>query len=925
MRSLRTAVFIAPSPRETWPAWRSLCREALMAYRLASLALDLDGMVYHLVRLLQLPARALPRTRGGRNRITRDINSRVSRILREREDFTEGVMKRDNRTGSDPDAARVIRCTALVRSGYISRAARTLGQSDLPAVDEKIIDVLRELHPSAQGDPPSIPSTAPILAIDSAALTTLVARKLKNGSSGGPSGWTGELVFALMDDPDCVQGICALVADMLNGQLPDQARTYLTCSILIPVSKPGGGVRPIAVSEVFYRLASLYALDLVRDVLPNIFEPIQLGVGSVGGSERAIHLLQAGLATMGPETVILKCDFKNAFNERKREQILSTLFDENSLRPLWRLSHWSYKAPSELLVLDNGGISASIRSEQGVKQGDGLGSLLFSLSVQSLYRRATRNVRNVRCVAVADDLNLIGPVGEVLRVFDDLSSDIRDTGLRLRASKCGLLWPHRTHLPAEFSKAAENRSIPIFHESMVTLGAPVGFDQDGMNTWLRGQVESHSRFFKLLLRPDFPVQVAFLLLRLCMVPSMGYLARVVPPRVLATHATTFDDMVTCTASEKLGLSPSIDNAAFIPLSLPIRLGGFGLRSVRLVSPAAYWASLACSAPYILDFVPDRQQFIRGELKGDFVENVKVCHQALRDMIQNVPKELVPTDPDKFWSNYGQGRVSRGLQKALSHLVDERVAAHYVVARNSRQDKQRMTSCSARNAGAWIMAVPQAPVVTLSDSDYCYAARHRLGLHPQHDLPPKCVCGESLRDDPAHFHSCPRLMPRAITARHDALVQVVASMFKRAGGMVTIEVKCEGETRIRPDIEIILPDRSLLVDVAVVHPAAPSRRSQAVLAAARDIENAKSAKYRAAASERGASFLAFIAESYGALGNQAGEVLKLLNNTLNQAPARPFELSERAVAETLSVALQRGNAFISHTGSLTVRAQAARVN
>ena len=77
-----------------------------------------------------------------------------------------------------------------------------------------------------------------------------------------------------------------------------------------------------------------------------------------------------------------------------------------------------------------------------------------------------------------------------------------------------------------------------------------------------------------------------------------------------------------------------------------------------------------------------------------------------------------------------------------------------------------------------------------------------------------------------------------------------------------------------------------------------------------------------ASERGASFLAFIAESYGALGNQAGEVLKLLNNTLNQAPARPFELSERAVAETLSVALQRGNAFISHTGSLTVRAQAA---
>ena len=88
------------------------------------------------------------------------------------------------------------------------------------------------------------------------------------------------------------------------------------------------------------------------------------------------------------------------------------------------------------------------------------------------------------------------------------------------------------------------------------------------------------------------------------------------------------------------------------------------------------------------------------------------------------------------------------------------------------------------------------------------------------------------------------MPRAITARHDTLVQILANMFKRAG-VVNIEVKCEGETRVRPDLEIILPDRSLLVDVAVVHPAAPSRRRVVALAAARDIENAKAAKYRSA--------------------------------------------------------------------------------
>ena len=152
-----------------------------------------------------------------------------------------------------------------------------------------------------------------------------------------------------------------------------------------------------------------------------------------------------------------------------------------------------------------------------------------------------------------------------------------------------------------------------------------------------------------------------------------------------------------------------------------------------------------------------------------------------------------------------------------------------------------------------------------------------------------MCNEPLRDDPAHFHSCHRLMPRAITARHDAIVHVLASMFRRVGD-VHIEVKCDGETRLRPDLEIILPDRALLVDVAMVHPAASGRKSTTALAAARDIENAKMAKYRPVAQQRGASFLAFIMESYGALGKQACEVLRVLNKALDRAPDRSYELS-----------------------------------
>ena len=292
------------------------------------------------------------------------------------------------------------------------------------------------------------------------------------------------------------------------------------------------------------------------------------------------------------------------------------------------------------------------------------------------------------------------------------------------------------------------------------------------------------------------------------------------------------------------------------------------------------------------------------------------------MIKDVPNELVPPDPVNIWGLYGQGAVSQGLQKALSALIDDRIAADYGTARGRRCDKQRMVSCSARNSGAWLMAIPSSPAVTLTDSDFQYAARHRLGLPPQHNLPANCVCGASLRDDSAHFHSCPRLMPRAVTARHDGIVQLLAAVFRRAGALVSIEVKYEGENRVRPDLEIILPDRSILADVAVVHPAAPSRKRLTPLSATRDIENAKAAKYLSIAAERGARFLAFIPESYGAFGKQAMDLLKLLDNTLDHAPARPSELSTRAVIEAISVTLQRGNAFISHSGSLMARAQAA---
>jgi hypothetical protein len=55
-------------------------------------------------------------------------------------------------------------------------------------------------------------------------------RKVANGSAPGPSGWTGELIKALVGDADCLAGLVALVEDIINGDLDDSARKYLLSS-----------------------------------------------------------------------------------------------------------------------------------------------------------------------------------------------------------------------------------------------------------------------------------------------------------------------------------------------------------------------------------------------------------------------------------------------------------------------------------------------------------------------------------------------------------------------------------------------------------------------------------------------------------------------------------------------------------------------
>ena len=117
----------------------------------------------------------------------------------------------------------------------------------------------------------------------------------------GLSGWSKSILVLLINDDRACAGLALLVQLIATGSIVDPIlRRALLSSSLMALSKPpapGGaqpaGIRPIAVGELFVKLACHWALDQVRDAdLRAIFEPIQLGIntpaGFEGGSE--IHI-----------------------------------------------------------------------------------------------------------------------------------------------------------------------------------------------------------------------------------------------------------------------------------------------------------------------------------------------------------------------------------------------------------------------------------------------------------------------------------------------------------------------------------------------------------------------------------------------------------------------------------------------------------
>jgi Reverse transcriptase (RNA-dependent DNA polymerase) len=158
----------------------------------------------------------------------------------------------------------------------------------------------------------------------------------------------------------------SLTTRVLDGGFPPVVGLLLTSANLIPLEIPGGGIGPIAVSELWRRLFANVIMKHQAAGIRESFEHQHLGVGTPLGSETIDHAAAKLLEMHGEsdEWACMAFDFSNAFNKVSPQ----TFLDECTIH-FPQVSPWlnfCYMSPHILRVV--GG--AIIEAESGTCQGD---------------------------------------------------------------------------------------------------------------------------------------------------------------------------------------------------------------------------------------------------------------------------------------------------------------------------------------------------------------------------------------------------------------------------------------------------------------------------------------------------------------------------------------------------------------------------
>ena len=234
--------------------------------------------------------------------------------------------------------------------------------------------------------------------------------------------------------------------------------------------------------------------------------------------------------------------------------------------------------------------------------------------------------------AFLDDLYVVTTRERARGAYDAVTEEVaRGAGVRTNLGKLRIWSKAGGECPPGFEEFGADTwaggAVPE-RRGIKVLGTPLGHPAF-VRTLTDKRLDDEERFLSKLLRLG-DVQCAWLLLSYCGVPRANHLVRVLPPEVAEEYAARHDCALWRCLCALLGCESRLgDTLARDVATLPVRLGGLGLRSAARTSPAAYWAAWVDGAAVLASKAPRLSALFLHEMRADEGSQVE-CIRTLRD-------------------------------------------------------------------------------------------------------------------------------------------------------------------------------------------------------------------------------------------------------------------------------------------------------
>jgi hypothetical protein len=669
---------------------------------------------------------------------------------------------------------------------------------------------------------------------------------------------------------------CNLV---LSGVVPDGCRSSFFGATLCALKKPSGGLRPIAVGNTLRRLVDKSLCAIMKDNVATIVQPNQLGCGTPLGAELAVHATRRFVDQQGDRSgqVLLKVDFRNAFNALRRDKFLSEVLQKLPLA--YRHAWQAYSSPSDLRLGDH-----VIKSSEGVQQGDPLGPVYFSVGIQPLVNGCKSSLN----IWYLDDGSVGGDQTVVLDDFKSILAASEQYGLSVNDAKCELAFmrdddPDRDEITERFRQLAPGIKV-LPKDTLTLLGAPI-LDAS-VDVVLAQKIADLIRLGNRLTILD-PHDALFLLRHCFSLPKLLYVLRAAP--CFQSDCLDQYDNVIRTTLEAV-LNNTLNDRAWQQASLPVDLGGLGIRSAKDLSLPAHLSSLHATDGSVSTLSP-----------GSVDEAVAAKTVGISLWKERSDQLAVPSSA-AFQKSWDKPICKKKFDQLLATAGDER-------------DKARLLAVSSSHASDWLNALPVPSLgLKMPGNQLRVATALRLGVKACE--PHQCAaCGTSVDQSGTHGLSCQK--SRGRFARHVLVNDLIKRALVSANVPATLEPTglCPGDER-RPDGLTLVPwegGRPAVWDFTCSDTLAPSLVSRSALAAgnvALDKERMKAAKYADLSSTYHVTPVCI--ETFGAWGPTATKFVSSVGKRIRDATGESRASS--FLFQRIGMAVQLGNAA-SVLGSL----------